>query len=128
MYNLNVNGPTGAGGSGLLSLPLPQGENSTTPRTPEIVNSLIAMTNPFESSYRAHAPRLASSPPGGSDTSTSSSGKRHVLVDYVLDINLGHACQTDPSRSVKTQCFQTLTSMFNYFTSKLMKTLFFLCY
>ncbi|KAG8243351.1 activating transcription factor 3 isoform X1 [Homalodisca vitripennis] len=71
MYNLNVSGP-GVGGSGLLSLP--QGENSTTPRTPEILNSLIAMTNPFDSSYRAHAPRLASSPPGGSDTSTSSSG------------------------------------------------------
>lgn len=71
MYNLNM---SGSGGSGMLSLPLPQGENSTTPRTPEILNSLIAMSNPFESSYRAHAPRLASSPPGNSDTSNSSSG------------------------------------------------------
>jgi len=71
MYNLNV---SGSGGSGMLSLPLPQGENSTTPRTPEILNSLIAMSNPFDSSYRAHAPRLASSPPGNSDISNSSSG------------------------------------------------------
>ena len=73
MYNLNVSG-AGGGASNLLSLP--QGESScTTPRTPEILNSLIAMTNPFDS-YRANnAPRLASSPPGGSDTtSTSSSG------------------------------------------------------
>lgn len=73
MYNLNV---SGAGGAASNLLSLPQGESScTTPRTPEILNSLIAMTNPFDS-YRANsAPRLASSPPGGSDTtSTSSSG------------------------------------------------------
>lgn len=72
MYNLNVSGAGGA--SNLLSLP--QGESScTTPRTPEILNSLIAMTNPFDSYRASSAPRLASSPPGGSDTtSTSSSG------------------------------------------------------
>lgn len=74
MYNLNI---SGAGApSNLLSVT--QGESScTTPRTPEILNSLIAMTNPFDT-YRGGAgtgPRLASSPPSNSDTnSTCSSG------------------------------------------------------
>ncbi|XP_039293195.1 activating transcription factor 3-like [Nilaparvata lugens] len=72
MYNLNL---AGASGSNLLSVA--GGESScTTPRTPEILNSLIAMSNPFDS-YRGGTlgPRLASSPPSGSDTnSTCSSG------------------------------------------------------
>uniref|UniRef100_A0A1B6DII2 BZIP domain-containing protein n=1 Tax=Clastoptera arizonana TaxID=38151 RepID=A0A1B6DII2_9HEMI len=68
MYNLNMSGP---GGNNLL---IPQGEASSTPRTPEILNSLIAMTNPFDSYRSGNVPRLASSPPGGSDTLSSSSG------------------------------------------------------
>lgn len=63
---------SGPGGNNLLSIP--QGEASSTPRTPEILNSLIAMTNPFDSYRGTNAPRLASSPPGGSDTTSSSSG------------------------------------------------------
>ncbi|XP_014482197.1 PREDICTED: protein fosB isoform X2 [Dinoponera quadriceps] len=47
MYNLNVNvnpSPTAGAAAGLLGVAAAE----VTPRTPEIVNSLIAMTNPFE--------------------------------------------------------------------------------
>lgn len=45
MYNLNVNvNPSPAAAAGLLGVAAAE----VTPRTPEIVNSLIAMTNPFE--------------------------------------------------------------------------------
>lgn len=45
MYNLNVNvNPNPAAAAGLLGVAAAE----VTPRTPEIVNSLIAMTNPFE--------------------------------------------------------------------------------
>ncbi|KAL6254530.1 hypothetical protein P5V15_014583 [Pogonomyrmex californicus] len=47
MYNLNVNvNPSPTGTAGLLGVTAAAAE--VTPRTPEIVNSLIAMTNPFE--------------------------------------------------------------------------------
>ncbi|XP_018044916.1 PREDICTED: activating transcription factor 3 [Atta colombica] len=47
MYNLNVNvNPSPTGAAGLLGVTAATAE--VTPRTPEIVNSLIAMTNPFE--------------------------------------------------------------------------------
>ncbi|XP_034941652.1 activating transcription factor 3 [Chelonus insularis] len=44
MYNLNVNVNPSPTATGLLGVT----NNEVTPRTPEIVNSLIAMTNPFE--------------------------------------------------------------------------------
>ncbi|KAI4491135.1 hypothetical protein M0802_010445 [Mischocyttarus mexicanus] len=45
MYNLNVNvNPSPTAAAGLLGVAAAE----VTPRTPEIVNSLIAMTNPFE--------------------------------------------------------------------------------
>lgn len=45
MYNLNVNvNPSPAAAASLLGVAAAE----VTPRTPEIVNSLIAMTNPFE--------------------------------------------------------------------------------
>ncbi|XP_012278738.1 activating transcription factor 3 [Orussus abietinus] len=48
MYNLNVNvNPSPAGAAGAAGL-LGVATAEVTPRTPEIVNSLIAMTNPFE--------------------------------------------------------------------------------
>lgn len=46
MYNLNVNVNPSPPGTGLLGVTA--GATEVTPRTPEIVNSLIAMTNPFE--------------------------------------------------------------------------------
>ncbi|XP_043461852.1 activating transcription factor 3 [Leptopilina heterotoma] len=46
MYSLNVNvNPSPSAAAGLLGVAAAE----VTPRTPEIVNSLIAMTNPFES-------------------------------------------------------------------------------
>lgn len=45
MYNLNVNVATTLGAGALLGI---DGQ-CTTPRTPEILNSLIAMSNPFDS-------------------------------------------------------------------------------
>ena len=53
MYNLNVNvnsSPMAA--AGLLGVAAAE----VTPRTPEIVNSLIAMTNPFDG-YSSHRRR-----------------------------------------------------------------------
>lgn len=45
MYNLNVNvNPSPMAAAGLLGVAAAE----VTPRTPEIVNSLIAMTNPFD--------------------------------------------------------------------------------
>jgi hypothetical protein len=45
MYNLNMNvNPSPGTAAGLLSV----AAAVATPRTPEIVNSLIAMTNPFD--------------------------------------------------------------------------------
>ncbi|XP_012260367.1 activating transcription factor 3 [Athalia rosae] len=50
MYNLNVNvNPSPGAAAGLLGVAAAE----VTPRTPEILNSLIAMTNPFEG-YPAH--------------------------------------------------------------------------
>ncbi|XP_047099161.1 activating transcription factor 3 [Schistocerca piceifrons] len=80
MYNLNVNvnltpGGVGGGPAGLLGV---EGA-CTTPKTPEILNSLIAMSNPFDGYPTAAGggagvagggvgggPRIASVPPGHS--------------------------------------------------------------
>lgn len=73
MYNLNVNVASSAAcssGSNLLGVE----SSCTTPKTPEILNSLIAMTNPFDGYTVRNVPRIASCPPGGSDTSSSSAG------------------------------------------------------
>uniref|UniRef100_A0A146L940 Proto-oncogene c-Fos n=1 Tax=Lygus hesperus TaxID=30085 RepID=A0A146L940_LYGHE len=64
MYNMNT---------GLLAVPGGEGTGAT-PRTPEIVNSLMAMTDPFKhirAGSGASGPRLANSPPSDS---TSASG------------------------------------------------------
>ncbi|XP_073984175.1 activating transcription factor 3 isoform X2 [Rhodnius prolixus] len=68
MYSMN---------SSLLTVPGTGAESTSTgvtPRTPEILNSLMAMTNPFEMT-RGY-PRVASSPP--SDTTSSSSSPPSV--------------------------------------------------
>ncbi|XP_075233143.1 activating transcription factor 3 isoform X2 [Lycorma delicatula] len=111
MYKLNMSG-TGAPGN-LLSVT--QGESScTTPRTPEILNSLIAMINPLDS-YRGGAgtgPRLASSPPSVSDTnSTSSSGSpscmsppsvQHTCSQLIKE-GLKHTIQTKRRNHIRPQ-------------------------
>jgi hypothetical protein len=95
MYNLNVNvasSAAGSSGSNFLGV-----ENScTTPKTPEILNSLIAMTNPFDGYGMRNVPRIASCPPGGSDTSSSSGGSP-----------LGSPCCNSPP-SVQHTCSQLI--------------------
>lgn len=63
MYNLNVNvNPSPTAAAGLLGVTAAE----VTPRTPEIVNSLIAMTNPFDSySHERSRDRADSTSSGG---------------------------------------------------------------
>lgn len=75
MYNLNVNLATTAAPGNLLGVET----GCTTPRTPEILNSLIAMTNPLDNyNFGDDAPKTAAGPPtslsscgGDSNSSTS---------------------------------------------------------
>lgn len=60
MYNLNV---PSTGGDGALALPQ---SGSQTPRTPEVLNTLMAVMNPLDA-YTPTDPKLASSPPGDSE-------------------------------------------------------------
>lgn len=72
MYNLNVNVSTTAGSAvnNLLSVE----SACTTPRTPEILNSLIAMTNPLDNySFSNNANKNKSCPQNVSNDSNSSS-------------------------------------------------------
>lgn len=57
MYNFNTSLSTPP----LLGMGIDFGSN--TPRTPEILNSLIAMTNPFEYSYATVTSQASSIPP-----------------------------------------------------------------
>ncbi|KAF4521831.1 hypothetical protein B566_EDAN003705 [Ephemera danica] len=99
MYNLNVNVTTSA--SSLAVEP-----SCTTPKTPEILNSLIAMSNPFDS-YTHHAaphlahmgggPRVASSPTGGEvfahpGTCSSSSSASSVSSLCMPPPSIQHTC------------------------------------
>ncbi|XP_067011876.1 activating transcription factor 3 isoform X2 [Anabrus simplex] len=92
MYNLNINVATGGSGN-LLSV----GDNCTTPKTPEILNSLIAMTNPFDG-YGGPArmiPRLAACPPSSDTSSSSGSGAGSPLGSPVGSIStpsVQHTC------------------------------------
>lgn len=80
MYNLNVNLATTAAAGSLLGVDT----GCTTPRTPEILNSLIAMTNPLDNyNFGDDAPKTATGPPtslsscgGDSNSSTSSRYER----------------------------------------------------
>lgn len=51
MYNLNVSGPPLLGVDGAVC--------TQTPRTPEILNSLIAMTNPLEYSFPSNQQKVS---------------------------------------------------------------------
>ncbi|KAG8226270.1 hypothetical protein J437_LFUL004827 [Ladona fulva] len=109
MYNLNVNLATSAS---TLAV-----ENScTTPKTPEILNSLIAMTNPFDSCYpngmsannpsplATSAPRIAASPPGqpqgnttpgytnASSPSPATASSSRVMVTMHSPPSVQHTC------------------------------------
>lgn len=91
MYNLNVNVATSAAsssGSNLLGVE----SSCTTPKTPEILNSLIAMTNPFDGYTVRNVPRIASCPPGGSDTSSSSAGSPLGSPSCTSPPSVQHTC------------------------------------
>lgn len=91
MYNLNVNvssSAAGSSGSNLLGVE----SSCTTPKTPEILNSLIAMTNPFDGYAVRNVPRIASCPPGGSDTSSSSAGSPLGSPSCTSPPSVQHTC------------------------------------
>ena len=91
MYNLNVNvasSAAGSSGSNLLGVE----SSCTTPKTPEILNSLIAMTNPFDGYAMRNVPRIASCPPGGSDTSSSSAGSPLGSPSCTSPPSVQHTC------------------------------------
>ena len=91
MYNLNVNvASSAAGGSGSNLLGVES--SCTTPKTPEILNSLIAMTNPFDGYTVRNVPRIASCPPGGSDTSSSSAGSPLGSPSCTSPPSVQHTC------------------------------------
>lgn len=72
MYNLNVN--VSAAGTAVNNL-LAVESACTTPRTPEILNSLIAMTNPLDGyNFNSSTPKGGSVPQNISYDSNSSSG------------------------------------------------------
>nr|CAD7261863.1 unnamed protein product [Timema shepardi]CAD7575459.1 unnamed protein product [Timema californicum] len=90
MYNLNVNV---AMNNNLLCV-----ENScTTPKTPEILNSLMAMTNPFDG-YNANrggsGPRVGACPPGAgsSDATGSSTSSGSPLGSPTTPPSIQHTC------------------------------------
>ena len=90
MYNLNVNVSTSAT-SGSSSNLLGVESSCTTPKTPEILNSLIAMSNPFDG-YVRNVPRIASCPPGGSDNSSSSAGSPLGSPNGTSPPSVQHTC------------------------------------
>lgn len=93
MYNLNVNvASSAAATSGSSSNLLGVESSCTTPKTPEILNSLIAMTNPFDGYTVRNVPRIASCPPGGSDTSSSSTGSPLGSPSCTSPPSVQHTC------------------------------------
>ncbi|XP_046383189.1 activating transcription factor 3 isoform X2 [Ischnura elegans] len=117
MYNLNVNLATSATSLAVEGV-------CTTPKTPEILNSLIAMTNPFDNCYPNSAvggninhqvnmvgqtPRTASSPP------EHSSGGMLGSPGYAAAPSPGRACSSPRNHmmvhsppSVQSTCSQLI--------------------
>lgn len=91
MYSLNVNLASSASNGGSSNL-LGVESSCTTPKTPEILNSLIAMTNPFDGYTARNIPRIASCPPGGSDTSSSSTGSPLGSPSCTSPPSVQHTC------------------------------------
>lgn len=93
MYNLNVNVASSAAATTGSSANLLGVESScTTPKTPEILNSLMAMTNPFDGYTVRNVPRIASCPPGASDTSSSSTGSPLGSPSCTSPPSVQHTC------------------------------------
>ncbi|XP_060530273.1 activating transcription factor 3 isoform X2 [Cylas formicarius] len=91
MYNLNVNlAATAATAASNLIVE----SACTTPRTPEILNSLIAMTNPLDNyQFGDDAPKLASSGlPGASSSDSNSSSSSQVESPTTNPPSVQHTC------------------------------------
>src|SRR5690349_8010766 len=87
MYNFNTSLSTPP----LLGVGMDFGSN--TPRTPEILNSLIAMTNPFEYSYASQA----SSIPSSNDISPVIACKTESFLNQQFDHNSQSNCSSTSS-------------------------------
>src|SRR4051812_34327111 len=90
MYNFNMSLSTPP----LLGVGMDFGSN--TPRTPEILNSLIAMTNPFEYSYASVTPQV-SSIPSSNDISPVIACKTESFLNQQFDNNSQSNCSSSSS-------------------------------
>lgn len=82
MHNINVNLAIAAANAA-NSLLVESG--GTTPRTPEILNSLIAMTNPMDGyQFGDDAPKIVSAVPGTSGTSSDSNSSSSSQVSNLF--------------------------------------------
>lgn len=92
MYNLNVN--LAATAASTVSNLLAVESACTTPRTPEIVNSLIAMTNPLDNyTFGEDAPRKKSNAPIQSMSSDSNSSSCSQLESPTnAPLSVQHTC------------------------------------
>jgi hypothetical protein len=99
MYNLNTNLS--------LTAPMMGVELSHTPRTPEILNSLIAMTNPLEYSFSSlhsggpsNPANLGSNYPNGNEYQMSSNDTKDSSFLHQLDTQSN--CSTSSVESPAT--------------------------
>ncbi|CRK89401.1 CLUMA_CG003151, isoform A [Clunio marinus] len=70
---------------------------TTTPRTPEILNSLIAMTNPFEYSYASALTSQSSVIPSSNDVSPVIACKTESFLNQQYDNNSQSNCSSSSS-------------------------------
>lgn len=92
MYNFNTSLQTPP----MLGVGVDFGSN--TPRTPEILNSLIAMTNPFEYSY-ASMTSQASAIPSSNDVSQVIACKTEQFFQQQFDNNSQSNCSSSSLES-----------------------------
>lgn len=90
MYNLNVN--LAASAASAVNNLLAVETGCTTPRTPEILNSLIAMTNPLDYTF-GDEPKTGSGPPASvSSDSNSSSCSQMESPTGSAPLSIQHTC------------------------------------
>lgn len=91
MYNLNVNLATSAANAVNSLLGVETG--CTTPRTPEILNSLIAMTNPLDNyNFGDDAPKTATGPLGSASSDSNSSSCSQMESPTNSTPSIQHTC------------------------------------
>lgn len=91
MYNLNVNLATSAANAVNNLLAVETG--CTTPRTPEILNSLIAMTNPLDNyNFGDDAPKSATGPLASASSDSNSSSCSQMESPTNTTPSIQHTC------------------------------------